>query len=87
MCELGGLWERVPARRRLSGRSTAEKEGKKTICSSAGEPLTRGNPWHSLTDLAADGQQRVQNHDGRNGSHGDHLGVVMDDRPEGEHQH
>lgn len=63
------------------------KKEKKTIWSSAAEPLTRGNPWHSLTDLAADGQQRVQNHNGRNGSHGDHLGVVMDDRPEGQHQH
>lgn len=86
VCELW-LWEGVPMQRLLSGRSTAEKKKKKIIYPSAGEVLTRGNPWRSFTNLAADGQQRVQNHYGCNSSHGDHLGVIVDNRPEGEHQY
>lgn len=59
----------------------------KTIYCSACGLLARGNPWSSLTNLAADSQQRVQNHDGRQRSHGHHLGVVTDNGPEGEHQY
>lgn len=40
----------------------------------------------SLTNLAANSQQCVQNHYGRNCSHGQHCGVVTDNRPEGDHQ-
>lgn len=84
MCELGGLWEGVPMQRLLSGRSTAKKKKKRQFTP---QLLTGGNPRRSITDLAADGQQRVQSHYGGNDSHGDHLGVIVDNRPEGEHQY
>lgn len=62
------------------------KDKKKIYCS-AWELLARGNPWSSLTNLATDSQQRVQNQDGGKRSHGHHLGVVTDNWPEGEHQY